>query len=41
MKFLHTFLIVLMMFNGLIMPLKADEDLFVIRDNESDLWILQ
>lgn len=37
MKFLHTFLIVLMMFNGLIMPLKADEDLFVIRDNESDL----
>ena len=37
MKFLHTFLIVLILLNASIMPLKADEDLFVVKDKESDL----
>ena len=37
MKFLHTFLIVLIIFNSLLLPVKADEELFIVKDSKSGL----
>ena len=37
MKFLHTFLITLIIFNSLLLSVKADEELFIVKDSKSGL----